>query len=173
MDLRESLAAIHNSPGLVAEVELRQTQLQVAIAGRLPLNLVFPFRVSMISSYLPTTHAPCRVVRADARSDEARSALLEPAAAWAQNMIAHFQTNVPHTPKLFPGGTILWTPTEAYMLPGDLGTPEAVATPAVEADWVVADQQSFDTIVLCGSAMFSSHMPQAYAQFLLGTNNLI
>ena len=60
---------------------------------------------------------------------------------------------------LFPPGRVLWRPQR----PGDAamgGVNEAAAHSA--SDWIEADPSSFDSILLCGSQMLTSHFPRSY-----------
>lgn len=91
-------------------------------------------------------------------------------AEWATTQLTWLKSQLPVRSKLFPGGRIVWTPTE---LPAAVGGPAVQPRPAPlptrEADFVVVDQTAFATLVLCGSQMFTAHMPQSYAHFLLGS----
>ena len=81
-------------------------------------------------------------------------------ARWARSVLARLSQAVPPTRKLFPGGTIWWSPV-AGAGAGAGGPPPCVV-----------DQNAFQSLVLCGSEMFSSHMPQTYARVLLGSTQV-
>eukprot|EP00325_Prymnesiales_sp_UTEX-LB-985_P003466 CAMPEP_0174706544 /NCGR_PEP_ID=MMETSP1094-20130205/9354_1 /TAXON_ID=156173 /ORGANISM="Chrysochromulina brevifilum, Strain UTEX LB 985" /LENGTH=176 /DNA_ID=CAMNT_0015904815 /DNA_START=45 /DNA_END=575 /DNA_ORIENTATION=- len=75
--------------------------------------------------------------------------------------------------RLYPPGRILWR-LPAHV-PAYVPAHVPVAEPEarwVAARWVVADHEEFDELVLVGSQMVTSHLPNAYARALFGDASL-
>jgi hypothetical protein len=76
--------------------------------------------------------------------------------AWARSLLdwLRAQAHAARPSRLYPPGRILWRPAAVGGAPG--------------LAWCVADPSEFDSILLVGSQMLTSHVPSAYARALLG-----
>jgi hypothetical protein len=158
MDLRESIAALHRTPGLVHDISTRRQHEELRrTAGTLH-------------------HRPPSTAFYD---------VFESESDWATSVLEQLKSTVPPTPKLYPAGRIMWTPSEVTTTPSalnDEGDGAASATPAddrhpapspaPEEAWLRVDQTCFDHLVISGSAIFADHMPQSYARALIGDGHV-
>ena len=76
-------------------------------------------------------------------------------AQWAASVLGCCRAVCADRQKLYPPGKIMWK------LP-------AHEDADAGARWMTADPSEFDHLLLCGSQMFTAHLPSAYAHVLLG-----
>ena len=86
-------------------------------------------------------------------------------ASWALSLLTWLRHEVAVQPKLFPPGLILH---QARTGPEAGNAADATAGLPSESFVAGVDPGFYDSMILSGSSMFTSHMPQSYARVLVG-----